>query len=91
MPRIGLAKHPTYKMVYRITMQTKSGKMYLEVCECWYSKKKKDYVRNYGWTFKKCNAMQFDTKEEAEEFSNGYFKNFTRWFIDEEEMYDGAW
>ena len=78
-------RHVVYSSVYRICMLSKGGKkLYLEVVDCYTDKHGNIVGRKYGWTFKKSNAITVETEVEAKDIASNYFKNFDKWFIDEE-------
>ncbi|WP_299995597.1 hypothetical protein [uncultured Clostridium sp.] len=70
-----------YDNVYRICMNSKSGRiLYLEVQNIIY-KKDDSMIPQYGWTYDKGSGMRFETEQKAKELANNYFKNFDKWFI----------
>ena len=61
------------ELFYVITMYSKRGKrLFLESID-----------GKFVWTFKKDDAIHFDTDKEAEKFAKGWFKKFNEWEIEE--------
>lgn len=76
--------------IYRICMKSKNGKqLYLGVKDAWYDKEGKLH-RIHEWTWDMRCCMQFDRKEQAEEYAKTYFKNFSNWYINAHEDYLGC-
>lgn len=86
-----IPRHTAYRDVYRICMNSKEGrKLYLTVDQVFGLNKDGTYKRSYKWSPVKIGSMEFDKKQEAEEFAKEYFKHFDKWFIDYSEEYDGS-
>ena len=66
--------------VYKICMDTYSGKR-LYLAQTNPAVKRWQDAKTYEWQFNPAGAMEFDTKEEAEEVAKKYFKNFDKWYI----------
>lgn len=78
--KIGYNEFGTKENFYRITMITKGNKK-LYLCEgSWYGKNAEKL--NCSWTFKKMDAIWFETLKQAEEFAKSYFKNFKNYMIE---------
>ena len=65
--------------VYKICMDTSSGKrLYLAQTKpntTWRE------AKSFEWVFNSKEGMEFDTKQEAEDFAKKYFKAFKNWYI----------
>ena len=66
--------------VYKVCMDTRDGRrLYLAQTDPTVAHWRD--AKRYEWQFEPLGAMEFEDKEEAEEFARKYFKHFDGWYI----------